>query len=54
MTGLVIAIKSLNATSIANSLVIKFIRDSARRIQKELEENGNKHDVKIVAASMKY
>ncbi|MFA0079383.1 IS3 family transposase, partial [Vibrio artabrorum] len=28
-------------------------RDGARRIQKELEENGNKHDVKTIAASMK-
>lgn len=28
-------------------------RDGARRIQKELEENGNKHDVKTTAASMK-
>ncbi len=28
-------------------------RDGARRIQKELEENGNKHDVKTNAASMK-
>ncbi|MFA1572067.1 IS3 family transposase, partial [Vibrio tasmaniensis 1F-187] len=28
-------------------------RDGARRIQKELEANGNKHDVKTIAASMK-
>ncbi len=28
-------------------------RDGARRIQKELEKNGNKHDVRTVAASMK-
>ena len=28
-------------------------RDGARRIQKELEENGNQHDVKTIAASMK-
>lgn len=28
-------------------------RDGARRIQKELGENGNKHDVKTIAASMK-
>ncbi len=28
-------------------------RDGARRIQKELEENGDKHDVKTIAASMK-
>lgn len=27
--------------------------DGARRIQKELEENGNKHDVKTIAASVK-
>jgi transposase InsO family protein len=26
---------------------------AARRIQKELEGNGNKHDVKTIAASMK-
>ncbi|MCR9977540.1 IS3 family transposase [Vibrio parahaemolyticus] len=28
-------------------------RDGARRIQKELAENGNSHNVKIIAASMK-
>ncbi len=28
-------------------------RDGARRIQKEFEESGNKHDVKTIAASMK-
>lgn len=28
-------------------------RSGARRIQKELEANGNKHDVKTIAASMK-
>lgn len=27
-------------------------RDGARRIQKELEANGNKHDVKTIAASI--
>ncbi len=29
-------------------------RDGARRIQKELEEHGNKHDVETIAASMKH
>ncbi|MGY5710535.1 transposase, partial [Vibrio cincinnatiensis] len=28
-------------------------RDGARRIQKELAENGNSHNVKTIAASMK-
>ncbi|CAK3056162.1 hypothetical protein VCRA2126O85_60175 [Vibrio crassostreae] len=28
-------------------------RDGARRIQKELEENGKKHDLKTIVASMK-
>jgi transposase InsO family protein len=56
ITGLIIAIKSLNATSTASSLIARFEKSLrikgtrwCRRIQKELEEN----DVKTIAASMK-
>lgn len=57
---MIIAINSLNTTSTASSLIVKFEkslmikkRDGTRPVQKEFEDNCDKSDVKTNTVSMK-